>query len=56
MDSRNNEEHNISDVVDNLMNMFGKVMSKDVISAVVESCDGDCEYLKSIVCTCVPST
>lgn len=41
MDSRNNEEHNISDVVDNLMNMFGKVMSKDVISAVVESCDGD---------------
>ncbi|KAH9630115.1 hypothetical protein HF086_004821 [Spodoptera exigua] len=41
MDSRNNEENNFSDVIDNLMNMFGKVMSEDVISAVVESCEGD---------------
>ncbi|KAJ8723402.1 hypothetical protein PYW08_003314 [Mythimna loreyi] len=35
------EETNYDDVVENLMNMFGNVMSKDVISAVVESCEGD---------------
>lgn len=40
------EENNYSDVIDNLMSLFGKVMSKDVISAIVESCDGDCKYKK----------
>lgn len=41
MEPCGDEENNFSDVIDNLMNMFGNVMSKDVISAVVESCEGD---------------
>ena len=40
------EEDNYSYVIENLMNLFGKVMSKDVICAVVESCEGDCKYKK----------
>lgn len=41
MESCGDAENNYSDVVENLMNMFGKVMSKDVISTIVESCEGD---------------
>ncbi|CAH0587034.1 unnamed protein product [Chrysodeixis includens] len=41
MESHGDEENNYSDVIESLMNMFGNVMSKDVISAVVESCSGD---------------
>lgn len=43
MEPCGDEENNYSDVIENLMNMFGKVMSKDVISTVVESCEGDCK-------------
>ncbi|KAJ8716572.1 hypothetical protein PYW07_003199 [Mythimna separata] len=41
MESRGEEESNYDNVIENLMNMFGNVMSKEVISAVVESCEGD---------------
>lgn len=41
MESHGDEENNYSDVIESLMNMFGNVLSKDVISAIVESCSGD---------------
>lgn len=43
MESHGDEENDYSEAIDNLMNMFGNVISKDVISTVVEGCGGDCK-------------
>lgn len=43
MEHQEEQESDYSDVVNTLLSMFGNVLGRDVISAVVENCDGDCK-------------
>lgn len=46
------QNNDFSQVVDVLTNMFGQVMDNDAINAIVESCDGNCEYQRLYLLPC----
>ncbi|XP_075975044.1 uncharacterized protein LOC142975840 [Anticarsia gemmatalis] len=41
METRGDEENDFSEVIDNLVNMFGNLLNRDAIATIVESCSGD---------------
>lgn len=44
MEPQRAEDSDFVNVIDNLHNMFGSCVSKEVIATLVESFEGDCKY------------
>lgn len=44
MENDKEQEGKYSEVIDQLINMFGNVLNRDIILAIVDNCEGDRKY------------